>query len=683
EYRGRGVSRAIIRSLLARESGPVLLMCYGHLMGYYASFGFVREPAHHAPFGLFWRWAVLTILAAVPRLGWPSRARSDARASGEATSTDALREGAPVTRGAVIMRHPGPTALGGEAGRIAASGAMTPPSAIRASDTDLSDRPGRGFLAAGWPYLLSTVVALILRSPTLSNHIYSIDEPAYFAQAARLQSLSAFVYAFSYRVEIKSQIGLLPFMLARALSTENAVLILHLFGLLAALLTCLVLIRFSTRFLATPLPGLLAAIIWLVYLGIGTGTYFGPIGVGEWFLATNLEYFQAPVIVSGLYGLGVLAAASRPLQRRTYAVLGGVGAAVALAVLIKPGAILLAPVYLGAIPYLWPGGVRGQGRAIRMGIGAFLLGGMIPAGLVFGPYLLNAAALAELRFNLLDSAVPYTAGLDLPGRMRFLLDGLPWVLRGLYLTVVPLVLLQRRGQDPRPVYRLLIVVALTGPALIIGYLPGQTYVHYLVPAVPVLALAVSGYLGRYLAGLPDGRRWRAGVLGSTVLLFANILPVVPAAAANYLPNQPPGGRPVPGPILTDFYRAEDRRRFDVDGVVTFIQTHTRPDARVWAYYNVPELYLWSNRQPATRDPAVQWLTFMWHEPWFSRTVADLTTEQPDLIVGVTAPRFAKAYVGGLLDIPQVGALIQREYHCGQPVVRGALLCIRNGAPVVP
>lgn len=58
---GAGIGRAIIHALLAREAGPVVLMCYGKLVPYYESFGFQVVRSHTAPLGLYWRWVILSI----------------------------------------------------------------------------------------------------------------------------------------------------------------------------------------------------------------------------------------------------------------------------------------------------------------------------------------------------------------------------------------------------------------------------------------------------------------------------------------------------------------------------------------------------------------------------------------------------------------------------------------------
>ncbi len=62
-YRRQGIGTALIRALLAPESGPVMLMCVRELAPYYAAFGFQPVSSRQAPFGVYWRWAVLNALA--------------------------------------------------------------------------------------------------------------------------------------------------------------------------------------------------------------------------------------------------------------------------------------------------------------------------------------------------------------------------------------------------------------------------------------------------------------------------------------------------------------------------------------------------------------------------------------------------------------------------------------------
>ncbi|HMA33391.1 MAG TPA: GNAT family N-acetyltransferase [Chloroflexia bacterium] len=99
-YRSRGVAGAIIRALLARERGPVLLMCYGALIPYYRGFGFQPTAARHAPLGLYWRWAIIAVLGRMlPGLGGAAiMARPAAVSAGDEASDIGEKESHGVRR---------------------------------------------------------------------------------------------------------------------------------------------------------------------------------------------------------------------------------------------------------------------------------------------------------------------------------------------------------------------------------------------------------------------------------------------------------------------------------------------------------------------------------------------------------------------------------------------------------
>lgn len=62
ESREQGMGHALVSALVAREAGPVMLMCVGRLISYYASHKFQVVSPRRAPFDLFWRWLVLRVM---------------------------------------------------------------------------------------------------------------------------------------------------------------------------------------------------------------------------------------------------------------------------------------------------------------------------------------------------------------------------------------------------------------------------------------------------------------------------------------------------------------------------------------------------------------------------------------------------------------------------------------------
>jgi hypothetical protein len=512
-------------------------------------------------------------------------------------------------------------------------------------------------------YLLATLAVLLLRWPTLTNRILSIDEPTYFAQAALLRSFQEFVYAFNYRVETKTQIGLIPFMLANALDPRNAILLLHLFGMLAVLVSCLLLVALADRFLGRPWLGLVATLIWVPYLDIGPAYDPGGLDLLSEFPATLLEYFQTPFILLSLYAFLCATAKAESTTTRARGLRAGAGFAWAIAVLIKPSGAVLGLLYLLALIVR---GARAGNRAAQIRVlaaegGAFALGAALPVILVFVPYLFNPAAMAELRFNLVVVNGSYTTGNSLLVRALTLLIGLPPLLLLAFL-IIPV--LQRRyapGASPET----LPLILWTGPVLFLGILPGAGFLHYLIPLVPVMALAVVAYTAQLAQG------WLAGGHARRALVVCALLAVV------YWAPQLPRLAQFPARMAADTYLNDDRARFDVDHLVAYIQAYTAPAATLWVYYNSPEVYMLTGRGPATRDPGAAYLSMYWTDPWFQRTADELAAAPPAMLIGIDQPRYLHPDALPITQIPRVRDLIAQAYTCDSTVVQGAVICQRR------
>ena len=515
------------------------------------------------------------------------------------------------------------------------------------------------------PYLAVLAVVLLLRWPTLSNDIFSIDEVWHLTGVARLHSLQEFAYAFSYRAETKTQIGLLPSYLADALDPTNAILLVRISGLLEALVGAWLLIAFTRRFFGSSKPGVIAALIWLVYLEIGPGYPLPASVLQESFQAIRLEHTQSPLILASLlaFAFGSGFACVRPRPR--WWPLAGAGVAWALSVLVQPSSVLVGPVYVAALALAY----RPDGAHRRAFVGAampFTAGAAVPIVLVFGPYLLSAGALADLRFNLVDVNAAYaTHSWDLAWRIVILLLALPPLLVLFWLAGVCLLFLRFPAHLTGPGRRILLLVTAVGPAVFIGYLPGHAHFHYMIPVVAPLALSAASYWVFALESLVTTNRARL-VRMSTI-----------AIAAVYVAAQLPAMAIFAASGSTGWYLADDRARFDLDGLVRYIQANTAPSARIWAYYYVPEVYVLSRRKPATSDPVGGALTLAWDEPWFGRTLAELERERPELIIGINNTHMARPQAGGLSDIPRVSAWIVANYTCDRESIRGVTLCTRS------
>ena len=520
----------------------------------------------------------------------------------------------------------------------------------------------------GTPYLLVTSALLLLRGPTLHGRVLSIDEPSYIVQAARVDTLERFAYAFSYRVETKTQLGLIPYLLAAALDPQNAIVLVHLLGLIPTLLTGYLLVALARRFFGTPWPGVAAALIWGLYLLVGPA-YPPDSPYGYNYLQTpRLEYYQTPAVLLSLYAF-LWAGEQAPQQPgRARWALAGAGAAWALTVLIKPGSILLGPFYVLALLAIWQPGMAPRARlpGLLQAAGALVVGAAVPVGLLFAPYLANLPALAEVKYNLLDIGGGYGKGLPVAFRLLTLLLGVPPLVLGAALLVPGLVGWRRWDQEARPMTRRLRIILLAAPAILSGYLTGRALPNYLIPAMAPLALALAGYLTLALRGLARDsgprRAWAVGAGLAALYLGVN----VPALGAAVQLAQ------------VDTYFAQSRRHFDLDGLVAYINTHTRPDDSLWVYYNAPELYTLTGRRPTTRDPVGVWVAFIWQESLFQRIAADLAAEPPALIIGITDPPAPEPWAGPLIALPQVGAWITQHYRCDATLLRGATVCTRAG-----
>ena len=517
--------------------------------------------------------------------------------------------------------------------------------------TRLARIPASAWCVAGW-----IAAAALARAPLLTNQFHSIDEASYFAQAGRLHTLDAFVYAYLYRTETKSQVAVLPYLLAQLLAPAQAALWGQIFALIAIVVSGALLIAAAGRWLGSPVIGLLAAGIWLPFLEVGPGYPLPGLDPTEAFPAPLLEYWQAPCVLAAGY-LALRAAESRGPGRAAPA-WGLAGLAWALAVLIKPPALVLAPLLLAAP---WALRVPASPRTYLRNAVAFGVGALLPVAAVFGPYLPRPDTWAELRFNLVDVNAAYAEVVPLPLRAAAMLLAFPPLLL-LGWVAAPIVARRAAAGGPG---RLLAGIWWAGPVFFAGLLPGGGFAHYIIPLLPFVALATVGYGWWWLRGVAAaGHPRRAGALAA-VLLGAYLLAQAPALLA------------MPAQLRADTFLADDRQRFDLAGLVGYIQAHSAPTDAIWVYYNTPELYTLAARRPATRMPNNEYLIAYWREPWFSRTAADLAAEQPALLIGITDPRFARAWVTPLPAIPVVQDVIARLYRCDAGAVRGAVVCTRT------
>jgi hypothetical protein len=538
---------------------------------------------------------------------------------------------------------------------------IAPLASTDASDTSPAEpviahpAPNRAWLRTWLPYAAVTLAAVLLRGSTISNRIYSLDELSYLAQAARLHSVEAFVYAFAYRVDVKSQVSLIPFLLAQIVSPSDPIPVVRIAGVVAVALTGFLLVALARRVQLGAALGAGAALVWMLYLNTGGPLPLDPVEFMDFFVGVRLEYFQAPAILGSVY---LLLAGLRAPGGGLWS-LAGAGLLCSVAILVKPSAGLLIPVGLGALVFA---GRDGRGtvdwiKAVVPRVAAFLIGVVSPLFLWVLPYFFNESALAELRFNLLDVNGSYIQGYPLHLRVLHLLLSLP--LSVLVALAVGLMAGWRRISRP------LAVLLASGVAVFGGYLgSGFLLPYYGIAVAPLLALAGLGLLARTACqwrGSPV-RRWGLALAPVLICLLAQL----PTVAEFYTITS------------RDGYLAEERARFDLDAVVHLVRTTTKPGSAIWVYYNAPEIYTLTGRFPATRDPVGSWISGFSREPWFTRTAMDLAAEQPDLLIGIADPRYHQVAALPLTQIPEVADLIARDYRCDAERLRGVTICRRLG-----
>jgi hypothetical protein len=184
----------------------------------------------------------------------------------------------------------------------------------------------------------------------------------------------------------------------------------------------------------------------------------------------------------------------------------------------------------------------------------------------------------------------------------------------------------------------------------------------MVSVMPMVTLAVVSYLGVALRWFAE-RGWsRLAMASALALSLFYFLPQVPALRVAVTLGH------------TDYYADGDRKLYDLDGLINYIDSHSQPDEKIWVYYNASEIYGLSNRPPATRDPEAAYLTQYWEEPWFARAKNDLIADQPRLVIGIKEPLWPTPDAQPLDKIPLVSDWIKANYTCDAAAIRGAVVC---------
>ncbi len=506
-----------------------------------------------------------------------------------------------------------------------------------------------------WPYLLAALLCFLAKLPTLNNYILFIDEPTYLIYARRLSSPETFFYSFSYLTEPKFPLGMLPDLLALALSPANAIFIKRLCGLVAVICSACLLLGISKRMFTTFLPGFLSLAFWLVLLNSNIPN-----------AAPLLEYYQTPLLL-----LSFLFFISRN-EHKTF--LFWSGFCLGLATLVKATAIIVAPIFCLAL-------ILGSYSLTRWETAEFVkqkiveifilgLGIALPLGLFILPYLLRPETLIDLKFNLLDVSSSY-GGIGNKTILNRLFEQLP------FLSLINLVLIAgtmlvfaysllkkvKSGQSwsKTDVSQLLLLA--TGWFVFLGYSTGQPKLHYTIPVLPFLMLFV-GYRVRLI--------WQSFRNPRHRFLFTLVLTLFIAIGQ------------IGSLIFYSWVGIQEQNYYDSQleiqnqsALVNYISANSQIQDSIWVYYNMPELYWQANRRPATNDPVGSWLVHINTPFWYQKTLQELEKERPALVIGIEKPRFVETQVPGLTQLPLIKNWLAQNYSCEDSLIAGATVCKRK------
>ena len=494
---------------------------------------------------------------------------------------------------------------------------------------------------------------LWLRAPGFAHPIWNVDEAIHAAIARTLLDGGVL-----YRDAIDQRTPLTYYVMAGvfALAGPNNLWAVHLFTALVVAVTAGLLFLLMRRW-AGWAAGLWAA--GLYALLSGGLLYQGDANacVTEWFVALFSTAAAAVYWQTRQPGGGRHHAAA--------------GALLALAFLSKQpalldlGAPLLVSVWLATRP-------GGGWRRILLSSVLPLLGGWLLPVLAVAVYFALHHALRPLIFYTwtynLTYYGPEISGLERAASgfipFRMLAEFAPALLLPLLLTAGTGLhaLAQRQptpGENQRNPIRLYVLAWLLG-ALVGGASGGRGFDHYFIPLLPPLALAVAGMLGRWTEGLfHPGGSWLRRV---AALLFLAVL--LHELTAHTLTARHRTLADDPSLRAANFIRA------------TTLPTDT---IFVWGYH--PDLYLLSDRRPASRFVYASFLTGL--IPWtngaedrdtayaivpgaMDELLADLERSRPVFVVDCSAGpnRYWQKYPLG--KFPRLGEFLRAHYVVMEP-----------------
>lgn len=388
---------------------------------------------------------------------------------------------------------------------------------------------------------------------------------------------------------------------------------INLAGLLASVATALLLSRVVAA-RSGAAAGTLAGILY--------GLLANPILLGGFYATAQAEVFMETLLAASI----VLA------QRSARGPGLAAGMALGCAVLLKPTALLFAPVLFLARAAPSAGAREGRSAA---DCGRFALGVAAPAIVAFAGLLamraLGAAYDALVVWNsaALGLAARSTDGgsipSSLPGLASLLLDGI--------LLLGPFLLFAVAGAALSPARAFPLVWC--GLAVVAVLVQGKFYRYqYQGLLAPLIGLAALGIV----AAIDGARRRlpRAAVPAVAVLALLSIVPFAATARAYWTGHRYrlplPTGEARKEFLRTYAWSGTGMRFEDADRVAALVRAHSEPGERIYILGFDPQIYLLADRAPAGRYLAHDHLRAPGAE---ARLAEDLARRRPRWVVVAT------------------------------------------------
>ncbi len=487
----------------------------------------------------------------------------------------------------------------------------------------------------GRRFWLVVIVTVGLHLPLFARPFYNADEAIYSGVASRLVSGETL---YTGAVDHKPPAIYLTYAAVFRVFGRNAIHAVHVVCVLWVLATALLVGVIARRRAGEP-AGTVAALLYGAYT---------MASIPKWFLAANSELFVMLPATAG-----VLVALARPASALACA---WAGALVSLGALYKiQGVFALLPIAYAIVcdrEAAWPAPYRVVSALPRLG--ALAVGALVPVALS-ALWLHRAGALEAARFWALAYASHYAVSIDLVdalGRLAarggFFCYTLPWLPIGAVVEARHL-----RGQGDRDGVALFVWLGAGALAVSLG---GRFYQHYFLQILPPLCA---------LAAPPLVRGFRAAT-GPARLALAILAGAPPVAFFVFSP-------------WNDWYLSIDPKEPRAyEAVAAHLRTHTPRDARVFVWGNTPEIYLLSDRVPATRflftnyqtgkmwgtpaneddAPATLRAPFVVPESW-TLLLEDLARTPPDVIVDAAAGGLHRFRGLGMPTYPALARVLDR------------------------